>query len=676
MDVPWKYFVYILIVSHINLSIFYVDVYGIFASESEHCISRNSEITCNYIPADIPDGTMSVNLRNISDRKLRKGLFSTYKWGQIKNLEISASTDWLVEHDTVRIFDSFCFFGLKSLEMLRIGIAENITLASDSLIGLKNLKHLDLTGCRRLYLEEVLNAIDDNNDVANLQSLNLALLNSYRAERSCPNLKSIDTSYVVFPSKVMPINGQSKIVEQNANVAMNFNWIRSIRFLQNIRSLNLTSVLPKWITYSIDNVTMNVFGANRFKLEVLRIGNNSFERIDLKLNIPGCPFVKLDFSGCNVRYLHPKAISSFRLLSDIDLSRNKLSSMMVEDYNLFENIFKNLTNLQSIRLSFNELTGLPKYIFAYNLKLELIDLSDNLITKLSFEVKHLKLLRILDVRKNRLQVIDTATFNTFDNVKFLLQGNPIQCSKCWSLAFINWLKNSAYNSDIKCENKDSKEVFINDNTIGELQEICNRAKIIIVVCSASVLALVLVVAIILKMRRYKQQRQYQLEMEDRIALIREGADDNKFVVFLSYSSNDDDFVNRYIFNQINENLKQKVGKDHNLVCIGDKHFEIGKPIPEQISRFLHKSSVVVILLTDHYSQSVHCRNEFDQATLLEKPIVLMVKDEINRELMNHQMRDLYEHRTRILFAQENGEYVLKTSWENVCTSIIELVNIG
>jgi hypothetical protein len=181
MDVPWKYFVYILIVSHINLSIFYVDVYGIFASESEHCISRNSEIICNYIPADIPDGTMTVNLRNISDRKLRKGLFSTYNWGQIKNLEISACTDWLVEHDTVEIFDSFCFFGLKSLEMLRIGIAENITLASDSFIGLENLKHLDLTGCRRLYLEEVLNAIDDNNDVANLQSLNLALLNSYRA---------------------------------------------------------------------------------------------------------------------------------------------------------------------------------------------------------------------------------------------------------------------------------------------------------------------------------------------------------------------------------------------------------------------------------------------------------------------------------------------------------------
>jgi hypothetical protein len=162
-------------------------------------------------------------------------------------------------------------------------------------------------------------------------------------------------------------------------------------------------------------------------------------------------------------------------------------------------------------------------------------------------------------------------------------------------------------------------------------------------------------------------------MEDRIALIREGADENKFVVFLSYSSNDDDFVNKYVFNQLNENLQQKIGKDSNLVCEGDKHFQIGRPIPEQMSKFLRKSSVVVILLTDHYIQSAHCRNEFDHAILLEKPIVLMVKDEIDIEMMNGQMLDLYEHRTRILFMKENDDYIPKTSWENVCTSIIELV---
>jgi hypothetical protein len=93
-----------------------------------------------------------------------------------------------------------------------------------------------------------------------------------------------------------------------------------------------------------------------------------------------------------------------------------------------------------------------------------------------------------------------------------------------------------------------------------------------------------------------------------------------------------------------------------------------------MSKFLRKSSVVVILLTDHYIQSVHCRNEFDYAILLEKPIVLMVKDEIDTEMMNGQMLDLYEHRTRMLFTKENDNYIPKTSWENVCASIIELVN--
>ncbi|XP_060588715.1 uncharacterized protein LOC132744115 [Ruditapes philippinarum] len=738
MNIQVKYFAYVFC---IYINVLFVGVYGTSStsSDSKSCNIRNAEITCNYIPADIPVGTRTVSLINILERTLSKGLFSTYNWRQITKLEISASKEWLDEHDTVAVFDSLCFSGLNNLEVLHIQLETTIIIAPDSFIGIENLKRLDLSGCRRLNLEDVLNAIDNNNVIPKLQYLNLAFLASYHAgitlserffkliadkkvreldigstqikflnltafitycahlkrlnissvrvneykndlkllQRPCPNLESIDASYAVVPSQVSPVD--NRVFERNENLPINFYWMKSLRFIQSVSNLSLAGILSKQSSFSFYNITVYVFGVNRFKLEVINLGNNNFNRMDLKLNIPGCTFKKVYLSGCNIHYLHPDAISSFILLSDIDLSRNKLNSMMAEDFNLFENMFKNLSNLRSVRLASNGLTRLPKYIFAYNLRLEFIDISDNQITEFSCEVIHLKSLRTVDVRRNRIQVIDAVTFDTFDklNVYLLLRGNFIQCSKCNSLAFVKWLKNSAsittYNLGLQCDNKDSKKIFITDNTINEIQEICNRPKVIIVICCASVLALISVVAILFKIRRCQRQRKYQREMEDRIALIREGADENKFVVFLSYSSNDDDFVSRYVFNQLNENLQQTVGKDSNLVCEGDKHFQIGRPIPEQMSKFLRKSSVVVILLTDHYIQSAHCRNEFDHAILLEKPIVLMVKDEIDIEMMNGQMLDLYEHRTRILFMKENDDYIPKTSWENVCTSIIELV---
>jgi Leucine-rich repeat (LRR) protein len=136
--------------------------------------------------------------------------------------------------------------------------------------------------------------------------------------------------------------------------------------------------------------------------------------------MPICPFKKVDMSGCAIRFLNPNAISSFKLLTDIDLSRNKLNIMMAEDSSLFEKLFTKLSNLRTVRLASNELTRLPKYIFAYNLRLEFIDISDNHITKFSCEVNHLTHLRTVDVRENRIQIMDAATFNKLNNVQLLL----------------------------------------------------------------------------------------------------------------------------------------------------------------------------------------------------------------------------------------------------------------
>ncbi|XP_045161852.2 uncharacterized protein LOC123526671 [Mercenaria mercenaria] len=349
---------------------------------------------------------------------------------------------------------------------------------------------------------------------------------------------------------------------------------------------------------------------------------------------------------------------------------------MTENANLFGEMFRNLSQLLYISLAGNALTDIPFDIFKSDSRAEIIDLSSNLITNLSFETRYLKHLRLLNLTGNVIKSIDAAYLKTFDHVSLLLKQNPLSCSRCDSFAFIHWLFTSEstkkYLSELKCENENSEQVYVRKGIVDNLKEICNRQNIIIISSIACSFAIILVLVVVLTVRRYLRQRKYKLEMEDRVALIRQGAEPYTFVVFLSYSSNDDDFINDYVHNPLNVHLQSVIGEERDLVCEGDRNFQLGRSIPEQVSILLKKSSVVVVLLTDNYSLSVHCRNEIDQAFMLEKPIVLMIKDHVDTDLMTPNIRDLYETKTRILWIRENETYALKTSWDNVCTSIVEL----
>jgi len=110
------------------------------------------------------------------------------------------------------------------------------------------------------------------------------------------------------------------------------------------------------------------------------------------------------------------------------------------------------------------------------------------------------------------------------------------------------------------------------------------------------------------------------------------------------------------------------------LCIGDTAFRLGKYIHDEIITCLEKSKVVLVLLTNNYCRSRYCMMEFQKATYLDKPVIFMVKDKVDETLMSPAMRLHYNQNTRILWTQENGQYVLKSSWTHICESIIELAS--
>lgn len=113
----------------------------------------------------------------------------------------------------------------------------------------------------------------------------------------------------------------------------------------------------------------------------------------------------------------------------------------------------------------------------------------------------------------------------------------------------------------------------------------------------------------------------------------------------------------------------------NVLCIGDRQFKVGRYIHDEIVTCLQKCKVVVVLITDDYCRSNYCTLEFQKACQLNKPVIFMTKDSVSEELMTPMMRLHYHSNTRIIWAMENGQYVLKGTWNGVCDSILDLVAI-
>jgi hypothetical protein len=223
--------------------------------------------------------------------------------------------------------------------------------------------------------------------------------------------------------------------------------------------------------------------------------------------------------------------------------------------------------------------------------------------------------------------------------------------------------------------EDRTSINVDETVTGKIQNICNRKTVIIAsTVGASVTFLAVCIASLILYRRNMRLKRKR-NMDTVLAKLISGEDQYEFVVFLSYSSNDDKFVQDHVINQLNENLQLMIGTDRNLVCTGDTHLRPGFMVYDETLKCLDRSSVVILVVSDNFLRSSYCQYELDQAYLQRKPIVLMLLGHVDEELMTPTMKQLYKRDVRILWTVENGQFALKNTWENICSSVLENVKI-
>ena len=84
------------------------------------------------------------------------------------------------------------------------------------------------------------------------------------------------------------------------------------------------------------------------------------------------------------------------------------------------------------------------------------------------------------------------------------------------------------------------------------------------------------------------------------------------------------------------------------------------------------SHVVLFVITNDFCNSEFCKFEFTQACELQKRIILMVEENTNKELMPRDLLHVFKHKARIIWRYQDDELVLKTTWENICQSILDI----
>ena len=88
---------------------------------------------------------------------------------------------------------------------------------------------------------------------------------------------------------------------------------------------------------------------------------------------------------------------------------------------------------------------------------------------------------------------------------------------------------------------------------------------------------------------------------------------------------------------------------------------------------LEDCAVFVVVLSKNYCYSDYCKHEIEQARLMRKPIVIIMKEVVNEEDMNGVIKETFKHFTRATFRFEEEGLRLEQDWEYICQCIFQLL---
>ena len=399
----------------------------------------------------------------------------------------------------------------------------------------------------------------------------------FNVHMTCPSLRTLDVSGAHFPNtKIMP-----KLLKL-AHLPLDTGSF-ALSYLKTLTTVYANSLTSPDHEISLLNCTFDVSADN--EVRELHASYYNVPTFDIELKLHSNHLRYVNISSNRIETVGPNVFRSLHKLTKLDLSNNRLSKC-TSFSETFTVLLRHNVNLQELNMAKNGLDSLPRDTFARNRRLRYLDLSDNKLENIMFDISHLDNLTVLYLRNNKIEYLDKTTTDILDqlyhtkHIKNRIDGdngtlavdltkNPLSC-KCASLEFIEWfIKTPVFSRTrhlYQCE-IDGRYVAMDDPAVAEAKEDCEkpvrrRRKLILstTIPTLSVLTVIITAAVLVK--RHKKQIDDK-RFNDTLKQLRNGGIGLEIPVFLSFSSQDEGFVIGNVLNPLQVKYTShstKVGK--------------------------------------------------------------------------------------------------------------------
>nr|KAG5709452.1 hypothetical protein BaRGS_023134 [Batillaria attramentaria] len=387
---------------------------------------------------------------------------------------------------------------------------------------------------------------------------------------------------------------------------------------------SLTFVLPPNLQEFISRWTHLYYQL----LEVNFDPNNTLHTLDLSKNILTIwigPITGLNLTTLNLRDNFARKVSysffkTLTSLSTLDIGWNRLRHVIANDVN--GTLFEPLVNLQVLDLSANYINNIPIKIFRGLFSLKQLVLSRNEIVKFFVDLTHMRHLTLLDLSYNQIHYLPQSTMNHLDNIVALYNAsvyvviiyNPIACV-CTHIDFLTWVEQSEVHFNesknyycLTADGQDSEPMENFFSMIKELEKSCADFSGILVGAVSCFICLMIALTSALAYRfRWKLRYLYYAS---RLNYRRQQNEEDSFEfdAFVSYASEDNDFVH----GELVERLEERAGLRLN---VHNRDWIPGRPIPSNIVAAVQSSRRTLVVLTRHLLESDWCQYEMQMATM-------------------------------------------------------------
>ncbi|KAK6187914.1 hypothetical protein SNE40_005835 [Patella caerulea] len=481
-------------------------------------------------------------------------------------------------------------------------------------------------------------------------------------------------------------NVQTESPKQNEGKSVeNFNHISLFYWLSKREEdrANFVIILPENIQYI--NISHSKLG---YPIPRMKFAENKVKTLDLSTNIlnkwhgPVLGFENLEWLSLTNNYcdeIYFDFFSGMTNLHTLHIGSNFLAFNFEVDVN--GSIFQPLGKLNTLDISDNKITVLPRKFLNAQTKLKHLDLSNNKMKKWTLDVDNMHDLEFIDLSNNSLSTLPSSLrwfgdkqHGRGNDLTINMLGQTLQCT-CENIRFLEWMKTNTTQfvrrNEYMCEDTDGKMISLDnlEQVVLNLEKQCASWTVMVVVLTSSLLVLLIVVVVGLLYRfRWKLRYLYYLTRSKyRRYMAVSGAVENSFEfnAFVSYADED----RQIVVTDMIEKLERQQGMQ---LCIHHRDFLVGEVIAGNIANAVRNSKKTLILLTKSFLKSYWCIYELNMA-LMESistgrnVVIVIIYEHIPVKDLPHELVQLMRNDSYVEYTDDpEGNIVF---WDNLIKAI-------